>query len=132
MMKMNYTFNGKEVENRTQAALWEGLQRAVTYYREKIVEALGVTAKAGKGTKAKDFEASRPGEPPRKRTGWLQRHIHKEFDKKAMKGAVGVNVNAIYGLYLELGTSRMAARPFLLRTLKKFWAQIKAQWQITK
>lgn len=62
---------------------------------------------------------SKPGEPPRKRTGWGQRHVVWEFDPRTMRGRVGIAKNAIYMLYLELGTRRVKRRPWLVATLKK-------------
>lgn len=67
---------------------------------------------------------SAPGEPPRKRTGFGQRHIRKEFDPKAMVGRVGVAQNAIYMLYLEIGTRRVKRRPWLVSTFMKHRAMI--------
>lgn len=68
---------------------------------------------------------SKPGEPPRKRTGWLQRHVLMEFaeakagNQTLMASRTGVGRNAIYGLYLELGTRRVKPRPWLVATLLK-------------
>lgn len=73
---------------------------------------------------------SQPGEAPRKRTGWLQRHVIMEFAKQGAAGAevmasrTGVGRNALYGLYLELGTRRMKPRPWLVATLMKHKAMI--------
>ncbi len=49
-----------------------------------------------------------------------------EFDQPTLSARVGVSQAALYGLFLEIGTSRMAARPWLLATLDKFRAQISA------
>lgn len=55
---------------------------------------------------------SKPGEPPRVQTGTLKRSITTDFsDLGRFIGRVGTNVE--YAPYLEFGTSRMAARPFL-------------------
>ena len=63
--------------------------------------------------------ASKPGEPPHKRTGTLDRSIDIEtFTRgKDFVGRVGTNLN--YGLWLEIGTTstdggtKMAKRPYL-------------------
>jgi hypothetical protein len=60
---------------------------------------------------------SRPGEPPRKRTGFLQRNVKYEITPEGV-GRVGVVQNARYGAYLELGTRRVQARPWLLATVR--------------
>ncbi len=72
---------------------------------------------AGKGGKlAKrhkrvyNWSHSSPGDPPFKQTGHLRRSIAWEAVSDTV-GRVGTNVK--YGLYLEMGTSRMAARPYL-------------------
>lgn len=62
---------------------------------------------------------SKPGEPPRKRTGWGQRHIVWEFDARQVVGRVGVSAAAIYMLFLELGTRFIRPRPWLVATLVK-------------
>lgn len=71
--------------------------------------------KSGRFTKAKVYGAirSRPGEPPRKQLGHLRRSVAREV--VSLKGRVGTNVK--YGRWLELGTGRMAARPWLRRSL---------------
>jgi HK97 gp10 family phage protein len=80
--------------------------------------------------------ASKPGEPPAIDTGTLRASIMSEVErhgsnvlgrvgpdveKIAAKAPVGTNVN--YGYYLEIGTSKMAPRPYLrpalIRTRKK-------------
>jgi HK97 gp10 family phage protein len=58
---------------------------------------------------------SAPGEPPHKDTGRLRASISYEVDAQEMTGRVGTNV--LYGKFLELGTEKMAARPFLRSTL---------------
>lgn len=56
---------------------------------------------------------SRPGEPPRKQTGHLRRSIAYEVDRTNLVARIGTNL--AYGRYLELGTRRMAPRPWLRR-----------------
>jgi hypothetical protein len=60
-----------------------------------------------------DFPPSEPGEPPAKRTGTLDRSIDSETveTRGEFIGRVGTNLK--YGFWLELGTRRMAARPYL-------------------
>lgn len=68
--------------------------------------------------------ASSAGEPPRRRTGRLQRSITYTTDRK---GGVKVRIYATapYGEWLETGTSRMAARPWRKRSYRDTLAQIK-------
>jgi hypothetical protein len=67
---------------------------------------------------------SKPGEPPRKRTGWGQNHIVWDVDRAALEGRVGISVNAMYMLFLELGTRRMRPRPWLVATYEKLKSQL--------
>lgn len=57
--------------------------------------------------------ASTPGTPPHVRTGTLSRSIDQETFQRSGEFVGRVGTNLIYGKYLELGTSRMAARPYL-------------------
>jgi len=63
---------------------------------------------------------SRPGDPPFKQTGHLRRSIAWEIN--GIVGRVGTNLD--YGRFLELGTRRMAARPWLRRSLLEKQAEI--------
>lgn len=71
--------------------------------------------------------ASAPGESPAVDTGALKASIAVEMDTPVR--AI-VNVGAEYGLYLELGTRWMAARPFLrpaVQALRQAFAQAMRQ-----
>ena len=63
------------------------------------------------------LDPSRPGEPPHKITGQLQNSIGQRVDRTAtgIVGVVGTSLKK--GRWLELGTSKMAARPYLRVTL---------------
>lgn len=53
-----------------------------------------------------------PGAYPAKKTGHLRRNIaHGRVDKRTLSVEVGTNVP--YGKHLELGTRRMAPRPWM-------------------
>ena len=60
---------------------------------------------------------SKPGEPPRVQTGTLRRSITHEMDPTLPIVRIGSGVK--YGLYLEMGTDKMAPRPFLRPALVK-------------
>lgn len=55
--------------------------------------------------------ASSPGEIPRRRTGRLRSSISYDINKHRL--IVNVRAGAPYWKYLERGTSKMEARPFL-------------------
>jgi phage gpG-like protein len=74
------------------------------------------TAKVGKGKKSKlryNANPSSPGEPPHVQTDRLRGSVAWEI--LGIVARVGTNLK--YGRWLELGTSKMAARPWLRRAL---------------
>lgn len=68
-----------------------------------------------KGQKKLPKRRSRPGDPPYKQTGHLRRSVAWEVNASDRLVRIGTNLK--YGLYLELGTRKMAARPWLRRML---------------
>lgn len=56
---------------------------------------------------------SSPGEPPHKRSARLQTSITWALGEDSLGVYAEVGTNVEYAIYLELGTDRMAARPFL-------------------
>lgn len=60
------------------------------------------------------FVRSLPGEPPRKQYGTLRASITYEIDTAIFVARVGTNY--LIAKFLELGTVKMAARPFLRST----------------
>jgi hypothetical protein len=54
---------------------------------------------------------SAPGEPPHKRTGYLQRNVR--FKREPFTKDLEIVSEAEYSSYLEHGTKKMAARPFM-------------------
>lgn len=57
--------------------------------------------------------ASRPHEPPHKRTGRLRAAVGYRMNRKTLEANIGVAPTAPYWYYLEFGTSHMEPRPFL-------------------
>ena len=63
-------------------------------------------------------QASAPGEYPMSDTGRLSSNIIKVVPSaSSIEGQVGTNIE--YGTFLEFGTSRMAARPWLMPSFEK-------------
>ncbi len=62
-----------------------------------------------KGQRIYGYTRSKPGDPPYKQTGHLRRSIAWERDGDVRR----VGTNLLYGKFLELGTRKMKARPFL-------------------
>lgn len=108
-----------DLNRRLEEAEERGLQAAGLAYQRELKSVVNVSARGGAA-------ASSPGDPPRKRTGNLQRNIVMETDDTSRSVAVGVKKNAIYGLFLELGTRFIAARPWMRPTLKRMIGRLEA------
>lgn len=91
------------------------LQKDVRTEITRIVLTVERNAKESMRGGGKPHVPSRPGEPPRVDMGRLRSSITHEI--VGMVGRVGTNVK--YGRYLELGTSKMLPRPWLIPALKK-------------
>ncbi|MCP3947363.1 hypothetical protein [Herbaspirillum sp.] len=63
-------------------------------------------------------QASAPGQYPMADRGGLAPSVSFDFTTAGEKFTGTVGTNLVYGLYLETGTSRMAARPWLLRSIE--------------
>ena len=64
-----------------------------------------------------ELRASKPGEPPRRRTGTLGASITNEADKGGLIQRVGTAFK--YGFWLEWGTKKLAPRPYLRPAITK-------------
>ena len=130
-------------QDQVQLALLKNLQRAVVFLHTQVLEALNVPNTGsrvkrvrgplrGKGKRKTRgsytvyANPSKPGEAPRKRTGFGQRNVRYSINEKEGTGRVGVSVNAAYMAYLEVGTAKVAARPWLLVTIRKYLPQLRA------
>lgn len=120
MIQAKLTWHGDPVIPALKAAAWEKLARAVVFFWSTLQTVLNVPNPPPYQT------PSAPGEAPRKRTGWLASHVLYELDKAGLAGRVGLGPAAKYGLFLEAGTRKMAARPWFLATLKKILPQLEA------
>ncbi len=70
------------------------------------------------------LDPSKPGDYPKKVTAHLRRNIQAEYDPRIQTSRIGTNVP--YGKWLELGTSKMARRPWLSRALAESMGQLRA------
>jgi len=66
--------------------------------------------------KGRITRSSSPGGPPADQSGTLRNSITKRFKRGGMVADIGPQAH--YGGYLEKGTSKMAARPFMLPALE--------------
>lgn len=93
-----------------------------------IVKARGLRAQAALG-KAEGLLSraggSRPGDYPRRRTGHLRKLIDSELGEDGRGQFVRVGTNVPYGKYLELGTYKMRARPWMKLTNRETMAELR-------
>lgn len=130
-MALELTWRGKEFEQHLRKATARGLHRATVFLHAEARRAVskpnsGVRVRVKRQTPGGNKKSrtiypnpSQPGEPPKLRTGFGARNVVMEFDKAAMAGRVGVTSNAMYMFYLEIGTRKIARRPWLMATLLK-------------
>lgn len=107
---MPVTWNGPEFERLVRAQVAENLEAAAIHLKGRMKTSLRIGNKFGN-------RPSRPGEPPRRRTGRLSGSIAHEVNKGELVARVGTNV--LYAKFLELGTRRMSARPFIRPALQR-------------
>ena len=130
--------NDDEFKRHIQRATAAGLQRAGIYLHSACVRAVNksnthrhvakFTAKqsAGRGGQKtgvvyENMHNAYAGQPPFKRTGVGQSNVVYEYNDNPLAPAVrvGVRKNALYMIFLELGTRRIRARPWLLEMFHK-------------
>jgi len=104
----------KDIEERVEASC-----KALV---EEIQQSLDKPGKPGTGRvyvrDGKMHRASTPGQPPAKDTGTLGESIEYKVTEEGYDVVGLVGSTADYAIYLEFGTSKMAARPFLRPVLE--------------
>lgn len=66
--------------------------------------------------------SSKPGEPPRKRTGFGQANVVREYDRAQLRSRVGVRTNAFYMVILEVKRNR----PWFMVTLNRMLPKLRS------
>ena len=134
-MSIRIQFNDDAFKRKLMHATAQGLQRAGVYLQSQCkiavskanphhhIAILRPGQRRGQKT-AKVWENMHnqyAGTPPFARTGHGRSSIVWEFNDDLLAPAVrvGVRANGIYMAYLELGTSRIKARPWLVAMLRK-------------
>jgi HK97 gp10 family phage protein len=90
----------------------------------------GAIIRTPSGSRAKRIYGafpSKPGQPPHKQVGVLRGSVTYEVAYAAngtLNARVGTNI--LYGKFLELGTRKMKARPWLRRSLNEKRGDIQA------
>lgn len=122
MIQANLNWHGDAMREQIVGTAWAGIQRATEFLFNHLRDpVLNVPNTRVKG---RYTNTSKPGEPPHLRTGWLRNHVGREYDRGELQSRVGLKSNALYGVFLEFGTAKLAARPWLLATVKKLWDKL--------
>lgn len=112
-MGANFKWYGEEAKRHVKGTAAVRLEKAAILVKNACKEELS----------APSPPVSDPGEPPHKDTGRLRASVSHEMGDDGQSARVGTNVR--YGKWLELGTSKMAPRPWLSATLAKMQDAIK-------
>lgn len=110
----------EEIERRTG----QRVKAAATHVQDEIIASFGDSGIAGATKAQRRANPSRPGEPPHRDTSHLAQSIDYELTDGGLGAKVG-STNVEYSVYLELGTSKMAPRPYLRPALDRSRAEIK-------
>lgn len=106
-------WNDKVILDLTRREVASGIEKAtLSLLRDSklsIGKKGGLVRKSKKGRQIR--EPSPPGKPPHRQTGELVSAVGHEFEDGGLVGIVGTNIK--HGKWLEFGTTKMPARPWL-------------------
>jgi hypothetical protein len=116
-IQAKFNWNGDEIASKIKGTMLDRLDFAgITLMNEARDLISRSQPRSGKGARKVGLDPSRPGTPPKRVTGTLHRSVFWALDRQRGKGRVGTPLK--YGLFLELGTSKMAARPWMITALR--------------
>jgi HK97 gp10 family phage protein len=126
-MAGNVQWSGDKFLSDVEKTLGENLEKAAIYYKSEVKKALNRSQERERyvgdaGVYYHGLDPSAPGEAPKKLTGYLQRSIAHEMSADKQVAFVGSALD--YAFFLEMGTSKMQARPFLRPTLARLRDEI--------
>lgn len=106
-------WNDVDVIARVRRGTLQGIVRATELVRNEALRLIMQTAKTGRLYRIRGVvhQASAPGEPPASDTGRLANSISTAYDQEKLVGTVSANTE--YASFLEYGTAKMEARPFM-------------------
>lgn len=115
-MAVRIEWHGDEYLNNLKKTTGDNLEKAAIHLKDKIKNNINRSQETrGTGHLKRGNDPSAEGDFPKKVVGFLQRSIAHEMASDRSTGYVGTGLEI--GRYLELGTSKMAARPYLRSTL---------------
>tara|TARA_Y100000114_G_scaffold44835_1_gene40539 strand:+ start:28924 stop:29352 length:429 start_codon:yes stop_codon:yes gene_type:complete len=116
-----------EAENEIKVRLFSSANLVEAEARQSIQRGV----KSGRVYKRRSIvhQASAPGEPPASDTSFLVSNITKTaVEKSGTALSISVESKAPYSKFLEFGTRKMSARPFLQPALEKNRRKIKSKF----
>ncbi len=118
----------KEFEQRLMEYQVAAMQKAALRIHEVAVTSIqdnssGTPQKRWTNGVSRVVNVSAPGDPPNTDTGRLVQSIQVEFDDSGLTASVGTNLK--YGAYLEFGTTKMKARPWLAPAVVQTTSELK-------
>lgn len=123
---MPVKWNDAGLRARARVGAMRGVVAASEEVRNEAVRLILDTPKTGRFYRRRTVvhQASAPGEAPASDTGTLVGRITTNYDRlPELVGVVGAHTD--YAAYLEYGTKKMAARPFMRPALANKRAEIK-------
>ncbi len=133
-VEVTFKSNIPQVLRKVESISKDRMLESVNEVRNTVLETLSGTRKPDPtriyyvpGTRKK-YQASSPGQPPAVATGELRQSIKTSVEGEGKKviGTVGTKVK--HGLMLEFGTRKMAARPWLRKSLEKTLPKLNGIW----
>ncbi|GAB4133041.1 MAG: hypothetical protein Kow0040_14780 [Thermogutta sp.] len=124
-MSVRIEWHGDKLADRLEKKLGNAVKQAAVLLQNRARILANTPARRIRAKRTRDtsggkrgsqytlFIPSAPGRPPALRTGFGRRNITMEFHPKQLIARVGVRTNAAYMAYLELGTRKIKARPWL-------------------
>lgn len=121
---MPVKWQGGLVTEAVQAAMRRALDQSGEEMRNEAIRLIESPPKTGRiyERRGVSHQASAPGEPPASDTGQLVNSITIKTDPNSLTVQIGTSVE--YGQFLEFGTQRMAARPFLRPAMDNMSARV--------
>jgi hypothetical protein len=130
MARARVTFNAGSFTREVEARVTDAM-RATALHGEAVARSDALN-QPGQGKlyprgKSAVHRASAPGQPPAPDTGRMRASVTSETVKTAEGIAGRASVNTDYALALDLGTERVAPRPFRQRILDSMFAFARAR-----
>src|SRR5262249_36142996 len=113
MINAKFNFYGDQALATVKAAGWQRVQRCAVFFWQSCVAAVS------RANPRPYHDSSKPGEPPKARTGFGRSQIRYELDEPKGTARVGVALPGIYMLHLDQARDPKRRRPWLVATLER-------------